>query len=244
MPKYIVRLLLILIAGSLLAYAAKVHFTDPSFYRFGHYRADAVTEIAGLKPVIQGAGQCLKCHEKREQDWAAGSHRTVQCEVCHGMGKTGHPDDGVSLVPKDTIRLCTMCHAAMPSRPARQPQIVVGEHPFAGEEKSQCISCHDPHMPGGGEADAGQPPTGPGAVPAVVSKCAKCHGSMGEGHKKNPALAGRPAGELADRLNKYRSGDISNKIMKKYASALSDEEIRQLAEYYAALPAPRPRIDP
>lgn len=239
MPKHIFRLLLILIAGVLLAYVGKVYFTDPSFYRFGHYRADSVTEIAAQVPVIRGAGACIECHEKRRHDWAVGSHKTVQCEVCHGMHTKGHPDDGVSLVPKDTIRLCTQCHEAMPSRPARQPQIVVGEHPFPGEEKTPCISCHDPHMPGGGQAEPPASKSGAeaAAIPAAVSKCSKCHGARGEGHGKNPALAGKQASELSERLKMYKSGELSNRIMNKYAGALSDEEIERIAEYYASLPA-------
>ncbi len=243
MPKHILRLLLILVAGSLLAYAGKAYLTDPSFYRFGHYRGDAVTEIAAQKPVIQGAGKCIECHEKRQHDWAVGSHHTVQCEICHGMHTEGHPDNGVSLVPKDTIRLCTQCHEAMPSRPAGQPQIVVGEHPFPGEEKTPCISCHDPHLPGGGQAEAPRPDSGAetAAVPAAVSKCAKCHGARGEGHGKNPPLAGKPVSELVQRLQMYKSGELNNKIMNKYAGALSDEEIEQIAAYYAALPAPAPQ---
>ncbi len=243
MPKHITRLLSILVVGALLAYAGKSYLTDPSFYRFGHYRADAVTEIAALKPVIETAPQCQTCHEQRLNDWAVGSHKTVQCEICHGFGNEGHPDNGLTRVPADTIKLCTLCHEAMPSRPARQPQIVVGEHPFPGEGSTQCIECHDPHIPGGGP-DTTQAATGVQAagtvasVPAKVSKCAKCHGKLGEGRKKNPALAGTQASILIERINLYKTGERSNKMMNKYAKSLSDDEIAELAEYYAALPAP------
>ena len=46
MPKHIVRLILILVAFLAIAYAGIVFLTDPSFYRFGHYRADSVPELA------------------------------------------------------------------------------------------------------------------------------------------------------------------------------------------------------
>ena len=53
MPKHVVRLLALMGVGLALALVAKWYFTPDSFYRFGHYRADSVTEIAALEPVHQ-----------------------------------------------------------------------------------------------------------------------------------------------------------------------------------------------
>ena len=46
LPKHISRLLMLLLAAMAIAYALKVWLTDPSYYRFGYYRADAVPELA------------------------------------------------------------------------------------------------------------------------------------------------------------------------------------------------------
>jgi predicted CXXCH cytochrome family protein len=249
MPKHIVNLLLLLGSFLLIALAAKIYLTDPSFYRFGHYRADAVPELAAGTPLYKGAAYCQTCHEERLADWSVGVHATVQCEVCHGTNQY-HPDDGKTLIPADTIKLCTICHEAMPARPATQPQIVVSEHPFPSEETEQCHACHDPHSPGDGEQDEGAQEIGaqattaaeaPVGVPTASSKCAKCHGKRGEGRKKNPALAGLESAIFIELMNKYKSGAGENKKMIKFARELNDEEITELAKYYESLPATAPR---
>lgn len=249
MPKHVVNLLLLLGGFLFLAYVAKVYLTDPSFYKYGHYRADAVPEIAAGIPLYKGAAYCQTCHDERLADWATGSHRSVQCELCHGPDLE-HPDKEMTRVPTDTIRLCTNCHEELPARPAWQPQIVLSEHPFPDEETEQCHTCHDPHSPGNGEADEATPDTQIQAVrtaansasaPASTKKCAKCHGKQGEGRKKNPPLAGLESVVFIRRMNGYISGAIEHKKMAKYATALSDEEIVELAEYYANLPAISPQ---
>jgi cytochrome c553 len=248
LPKHIVNLLLLLGIFLLLAFAAKVYLTDPSFYKYGHFRADAVVEIAAGEPLYKGSAYCVECHDEREADWLTGTHVTVQCEVCHGMNR-GHPDDGISLIPPDTIRLCTICHEALPARPARQPQIVVAGHPFPDEETEQCHTCHDPHTPGEDGADTAaqntqiQAEVSTGTIveqPDAASKCAKCHGKQGQGRRKNPALAGMEVAVFIERMNMYISGERDNKKMTKATKLLSHEEIEELAGYYQSLPAPPP----
>ena len=142
------------VAGHRLCFAVKclakcqnISSIDPSFYKFGHFRADAVPELAAGTPVYQGTPYCLTCHEERLADWSTSAHSTVQCEVCHGTQRDC-PVDGVSRIPADKIKLCTTCHEAMPARPAAQPQIDLAEHPFPDEETPQCHTCHDRHSPG------------------------------------------------------------------------------------------------
>jgi cytochrome c553 len=244
-PKHIVRLLLLLSGALLFAYSAKVFLTDPSFYEYGHYRADAVPELAEGELVYKGSESCRECHSERNSDWSVSSHKAVQCEVCHGTDQEC-PDTEGKRIPTDTIRLCSTCHEAMPARPASQPQIVVGEHPFADGEIMQCIECHNPHTPGPVlreedtlAADSQAAEAGP-AMPESATKCAKCHGKRGEGIKKNPALAGLEAAVFVERMQLYRSGGGESKIMTRFARALSDEEIAELAAYYASLPAASP----
>jgi len=241
-PRHIVVLFLLLAGALLLAFAARSWLVDPSYYRFGHYRADAVPELAAPTPRYRGSAYCRTCHTDRNADWALGAHGTVQCEVCHGAD-SAHPENERTLIPTDTIRLCTTCHLAMPARPAAQPQIVLGQHPFPDEETPQCITCHDPHSPGDMQSDEAAPGEGgdmAGAsmsAPAVTSKCAKCHGQQGEGVKKNPALAGLDPEVFTERLNEYKTGARKNKIMAKFANSLSAEDIAELAAFYHSLAA-------
>jgi cytochrome c553 len=70
---------------------------------------------------------------------------------------------------------------------------------------------------------------------AKAKACAGCHGANGEGKKPNPALAGLPANKFVQALKDYKSGKRDNKIMKNFASKLSDEDMENLAAYYASL---------
>lgn len=250
LPKHITRLLFLLIFFILLALAAKTYLTDPSFYKYGHYRADAIPELAAGEPLYRGSAYCLECHEQRKADWSNGAHVVVQCEVCHGINREVclnpgqvHLENAQTAIPADTIRLCTTCHLAMPARPARQPQIELGQHPFSDEETPQCYTCHDPHSPSNEE-----PPAAAGTevaelaaeLPAAVAKCAKCHGKQGQGRNKTPPLAGMESAVFIEQMMQFKSGAVESKKMAKYAKRLSDEEIVELALYYEGLAAVAP----
>ncbi len=69
--------------------------------------------------------------------------------------------------------------------------------------------------------------------------CSSCHGGSGQGEKVDtPRLAGQKAGYLENTLLDYKEGKRANDIysrMRLIASKLSDQEIKQLAEYYSKL---------
>lgn len=240
MPKHITRLLILLVAAGMGAYAAKVYLTDDSYYRFGYYRADAVPELAEGPLRYLGSATCLGCHEERSSVWPVSAHKTVQCEVCHGVTEECPVKEG-SRIPEDTIRLCLTCHEKMPARPESHPQIVAEEHPFADGQTMPCLECHDPHAPGPVAreevATTVEPPLPTTAIPAPegATKCAKCHGKLGEGVKNNPALAGLDAARFIEQMNLYRAGGGDSKVMTRFAKSLSDEEIAELAAYYESL---------
>ena len=213
-----------------LAYAAKQFFTADSFYRYGHYRSDAVPEVAAKEPAFQTPAYCVGCHGERHAQWSAGNHKTVSCETCHGAAQ-GHPQSGKLPIPSNTVELCTLCHEAMPGRPASQPQVDPKGH--AGSE--QCIVCHNPHAPKiaavaakvAGDAAAGKKAAG---------ACASCHGAEGASPNDTwPNLAGQHPAYLARILAAYKSGDQKDVAMTPLAQALSDGDIQNLAAYYGTL---------
>jgi len=77
-----------------------------------------------------------------------------------------------------------------------------------------------------GDADAGK---------ALAKKCAGCHGANGEGKKKNPPLAGMATDAFAQAMADYKSGKRDNKMMVRTAKKLSDDDVANLAAYYAGL---------
>jgi cytochrome c553 len=72
-----------------------------------------------------------------------------------------------------------------------------------------------------------------GATKAAV--CAACHGPNGNSTNPEwPRLAGQNAVYIAEQLRLFRSGVRNNPVMKPLASALSDQDIDDLAVYYEA----------
>ena len=65
--------------------------------------------------------------------------------------------------------------------------------------------------------------------------CIACHGATGASDNVAwPMLAGQHADYLLHSLRAYKSGDRQNAIMNGQAAALSDEDMRDLAAFYAA----------
>lgn len=230
MPKHILRLILLIASILAVVAIATPLLTDDSFYRYGHYRADSVPEIAAKEPVYQTPRYCYGCHTERRAQWSASSHKSVICEVCHGPA-IGHPQSGKLQIPADTVKLCARCHEAMPARPKTQPQIDVAAH--AGGQ--QCNVCHNPHSPKittaaakvSGDASAGK---------KRAAACASCHGEDGISPNDSwPNLAGQSGPYLVRILTAYKTGDQTDPIMTPLAQDLSAADIQNLAAFYAGL---------
>jgi len=70
---------------------------------------------------------------------------------------------------------------------------------------------------------------------AKAAPCAPCHGANGQGVPPNPALKGKTEDELLQALKDYKSGKKPNAVMKAFANPLSDQDMADLAAYYASL---------
>jgi cytochrome c553 len=78
---------------------------------------------------------------------------------------------------------------------------------------------------------------GDAAAGATKSKsCAACHGADGNAgaDQQYPRLAGQYADYIARALHEYKNGDRKNPIMSGMAAPLSDEDINDIAAYYAS----------
>ena len=69
----------------------------------------------------------------------------------------------------------------------------------------------------------------------LASDCADCHGDDGKGDGDMPALAGMDATEHAKKLADFKSGAVESE-MADYVGDLSEQDMTDLAEYYATLP--------
>jgi cytochrome c553 len=253
MPRHIVRLILIMVGFTVLAYGAKQFFTVDSFYQYGHYRGNSVADIASDKPKYKGTAYCASCHAEQLAEWSNGVHnrpdigKVVRCEVCHSAGggrdargkfensPTGpdHPKNLKMVVPTDTRQLCTLCHERMTGRPLQQRQIVVAEH--AGTQ--QCTVCHNPHSPrlnlvsASSTAQAGDAVAGK----AKAAACVGCHGAEGVSvNLPGPTLAGQHEAYLSDALKAYITGGRSDPMMNAGAQGLSDRDAENIAAFFAS----------
>lgn len=77
-----------------------------------------------------------------------------------------------------------------------------------------------------------------GSVEAGATKagvCLACHGVNGNSTNPEwPSLAGQGARYLAEQLALFRDGKRTNPVMRPLAMGLSDQDIEDLAAYYAA----------
>lgn len=69
-----------------------------------------------------------------------------------------------------------------------------------------------------------------------AASCAACHGAGGAApiSPQYPVLAGQYADYLAAALRQYQSGERKNAIMTGLAAPLSEEDIKDLAAYFAS----------
>ncbi len=68
-----------------------------------------------------------------------------------------------------------------------------------------------------------------------AATCVGCHGANGQGVPPNPALVGKSEDQLAQAMKDYKSGKRDNALMKGMLASLSDQDVADLAAYYASL---------
>ena len=80
----------------------------------------------------------------------------------------------------------------------------------------------------------------PKAAPAKVEQCIGCHGIAG--YKATfpevyrvPMIAGQSAKYIESALNAYKKGDRKHPSMRGVAASLSDQDIADVAAYYAQM---------
>ena len=67
--------------------------------------------------------------------------------------------------------------------------------------------------------------------------CADCHGEDGKGDEDNPSIAGLDETKHFEILKAYKSGELvdEEEVMLMFTEELSDQDLSDLAAYYATL---------
>src|SRR6202165_1030448 len=70
----------------------------------------------------------------------------------------------------------------------------------------------------------------------ITMACGSCHLMSGQGHPESADIAGMPAEYLIRQMAYYKAGTRNDEArMGPIARVISDEDVRQAAEYFAAL---------
>jgi sulfide dehydrogenase cytochrome subunit len=68
---------------------------------------------------------------------------------------------------------------------------------------------------------------------SLAATCAACHGTNGESVGGNAVLAGLDRAELVHQMKSFKSGRRRVTIMHQLMQGYSDDEIEQLADFFA-----------
>ena len=141
---HVFRLVAVFAVGVMVFVGVRAFLVPKSFGQYGHYRGDALADIAARPVAFAGHQACEDCHADVLEKKKSGRHAHVNCEACHGpLAK--HVDDPGSVQPPklDTAVLCVRCHEANTAKPKGFPQVASAEHSTG----LPCDTCHQPHSP-------------------------------------------------------------------------------------------------
>ena len=81
------------------------------------------------------------------------------------------------------------------------------------------------------------------AMAERTQACTACHGPQGRAGPDGyyPRLAGKPAGYLYNQLRNFKDGRRHYALMEGLLAPLSDDYLREMAEYFSSLTPPYPR---
>jgi transcription elongation factor Elf1 len=131
-------------AGVIAFVLVRAALVPRSFGEYGHYRGNAIKEIATQPVAFAGQASCEICHSDVATVKNRGKHASVNCEACHGALAKHADDPGTVQAPKlDTAVLCVRCHSVNGAKPKNFPQVAAKEH----SAELPCETCHQPHSP-------------------------------------------------------------------------------------------------
>ena len=132
----------------------------PAYFSTKLHRDSTVRREVARPVAFAGAPVCQECHEEEWTKKAAGYHKGLACETCHGPSAQ-HAEDPTNVkpfAPRDR-KFCPVCHAYDPARPTGFPQI----NPDSHNPLKPCIACHNPHDP---------------VPPQTPRDCSACHAQI------------------------------------------------------------------
>jgi len=72
-------------------------------------------------------------------------------------------------------------------------------------------------------------------VRLMAASCAACHGHEGRSTGVGLPLAGQSVEALNTKLLGFKSGQVPGTVMQQHAKGYSDDELKQLAQYFSQI---------
>ncbi len=185
---------------------------------------------AGLEPAQPSAAGVVKAPPARPDPASAGKAAAAGCAGCHG-------DTGITNIP------------GMPSMVGLDPKYLVASLKAykSGQRKHDMMktlvsALSDADMnnialfyalqkPGKAQTPS---PGNQAAGKAAAAACAGCHGEGGvSANAATPSLAGQDAQYFVDAMRAYKDGSRADATMKGPAASIDDNNVKNLAAYYA-----------
>jgi len=210
------------------------------------FRSGALEELKHQPIVFGGNKACTEgCHGKTSKDHAAigrmlsaGVHANLGCESCHGPLYEGeHQKTAAAQIHRDS-GLCLRCHDSVAARPLKVglfSESLMAHQALDVKRDSNCTQCHDPHAPREKAITADDGQTANALLPSVMALagggCNSCHKP---GVPYMPLIAGQPEEYLKVVMQQHRDGSRKSLVMGDLLKGYSNEQIANLAQYYAA----------
>lgn len=167
-----------------------------------------------------------------EQDpFAAVKKLTAMCAGCHGEDGNSQVASTPSLAGQhDAYLIVAMQGYQQGTRP--DPMMQALAKPLAQSQVEDIAYFYAAMVPRGASAPTKGDPL---AGMAIAAPCASCHGADGNStDPKNPRLAGLSVEYLVAAINAYKDGSRKNDIMRDQVLTLRDQDVWDLAAYYAS----------
>jgi cytochrome c553 len=165
-----------------------------------------------------------------DPDAERGADLGYTCHGCHGIEKYKNAFP-VYSVPKLGGQHAAYLVVALKAYAAKE-RAHATMHSHAASMSEQDMSDVAAYLAGSEIVPSGR---AVGTAPKASHTCVACHGNDGIGIlPEYPSLNGQHADYLSEALRAYRSGQRKNAVMAGMTAALTDEDIADLARYYAA----------
>ncbi len=236
------------IQGSLMAYktgARKDERMQQAVAQLSEQEiADVAAYYAGLKgfssrPKEPGAGSAA---ETDQDPFAAVRKLTAMCAGCHGEDGNSTAPGTPSLAGQHDRYLIAAIQAYQDGTRS-EPMMQALTKPLTRSQVEDIAYFYAAMIPRRAAAPAKGDPL---AGMAITAPCAGCHGADGNStDPNNPKLAGLSADYLIAAVNAYKDDSRKNEVMHDQVIALRDQDVDDLAAYYAskeprALPIRKP----